>query len=150
MPQKNDILSVIIDNNINTSIVFITHPNPKIQESINKILKTEANIELRENMNFYEFIRLLSRAKLVMTDSGGLLQECIYLKKPIIYLRDATEYSMFFDDNFIIEVGKNKNKMIKNTTRLLNAETIDYPDIKEFGDGTAGILTANLILKNRK
>ena len=81
----------------NLKFIFPAHPNPNIQNEL-KIL-TEKNIEIVKPMPYLDFLRLLSESLFVISDSGGIQEECACLKKKILVCRDTTER------NSIIEIG---------------------------------------------
>lgn len=114
------------------------HPNPIVSETIDKTLSDFDNIKLLDALNYDAFIKLMASSKVVMTDSGGIVQEAMFLRKPIIYLREKSEYEYLFIAPYFVSVGKNKLKIFYNTKKLLEMETIDTPEIKDFGNGTAG------------
>jgi len=72
-------------------IIFSVHKNPVVREVVNKILKDKKNIYLVEPIEYTAFIKLLSKAHIILTDSGGIQEEAPSLKKPVLLLRDATE-----------------------------------------------------------
>jgi len=117
---------------------FVMHPNPKLKTMITQILNNIENVHLVQNLGFTDFINLLSQARLVMTDSGGMLQESIFLRKPVVYLRKETEYPLVFDNDMLVETGKDANLVFEHTTRILNTPDAECKLRTEFGDGNAG------------
>ena len=72
-------------------VAFSVHPNPAVQEPVQEILAGHPRIHLLEPLDYPEFMQLVSKAKLVMTDSGGLQEECPALGVPLLLLRDTSE-----------------------------------------------------------
>jgi UDP-N-acetylglucosamine 2-epimerase (non-hydrolysing) len=73
--------------------VYPVHPNPNVQETAGEILgaNRHSNVHLVEPMGYLPFVYLMSRSKLLLTDSGGIQEEAPYLGKPVLVMRDATE-----------------------------------------------------------
>ena len=70
--------------------IFVTHKNPDLVTKVNKYLKGK-NIEILPPQGYKEFITLLSEAKAIFSDSGGIAEEASYLSTPILILREHTE-----------------------------------------------------------
>ncbi|MFQ6616066.1 MAG: non-hydrolyzing UDP-N-acetylglucosamine 2-epimerase [Fidelibacterota bacterium] len=67
--------------------VFPMHPNPEVQRHRNLLQKTA----VVKPLEYREFLRLLSEAKFVITDSGGIQEECAAYRKRVLVCRDKTE-----------------------------------------------------------
>lgn len=77
-------------------VVFITHPQTRFKleqdkESMNLFL--QAKVEIRERLPFSEFISLLKASEFLISDGGSNQEECSYLGKPCLLLRESTERS---------------------------------------------------------
>jgi UDP-N-acetylglucosamine 2-epimerase (non-hydrolysing) len=93
-----DALSIIVDQLLATAqdlpLVFPVHPRTrnKLKEfSLLEKLENDANICLTEPLGYIEFMDLVTHAKVVVTDSGGVQEETTYLRIPCITLRENTE-----------------------------------------------------------
>jgi UDP-N-acetylglucosamine 2-epimerase (non-hydrolysing) len=73
------------------SIVFPVHFNPNVRRTVLSRLGGKQNIHLLEPVDYRSFAQLLSRAFLVLTDSGGVQEEAPSLGKPVLVMRDTTE-----------------------------------------------------------
>ncbi len=73
--------------------VFVcpVHPNPSVQRAFKSILLNTENIVLTDPLPYPQFISLLLRASLVVTDSGGVQEEAAFLNKPTLLVRSETE-----------------------------------------------------------
>lgn len=71
--------------------IYPVHPNPSIRLVVHKLLANLDNVLLIEPCNYAVFCCLMSRARLIMSDSGGVQEEAPYLGKPVLVLRDETE-----------------------------------------------------------
>ena len=77
----------IAEDNKELEFIIPLHPNPNVQKH-KHLLK---NLKIVEPMEYNEFIKLLAKTKLVITDSGGLQEETSFLKKKCIVCRKKTE-----------------------------------------------------------
>jgi len=129
-------------------IIITVHPNPKVKEVILKYLKNIDNILLVEPLSYPEFIWIMSKSEIILSDSGGLQEEAPSLGKPLLLLRDTTERPEAIDSGNVILVGTNKNKIIKKTLLLLS-NISKYNKMSEpnnpFGDGHACKRIVNFI-----
>lgn len=89
---------VIVDTVVKAAgklpLVFVTHPQTRAKLQVDgesTRLLTEAAIEIRDRMPFSAFIALLKRAQFLISDGGSNQEECSYLGKPCLLLREATE-----------------------------------------------------------
>lgn len=121
-------------------IVYPVHLNPKVLEPVNRILGDIANIRLIEPLAYHDFIWMMDRAKIIITDSGGVQEEAPSLGKPVLVMRDTTERPEAVDAGTVILVGTDTDKIIKETFTLLD----DEEHFKEmsgrhnpYGDGKA-------------
>ena len=72
-------------------VVLPVHYNPNIRRAVIELLEGRQNIHLLEPLSYLSFARLLKRAFLVLTDSGGVQEEAPSLGKPVLVMRDTTE-----------------------------------------------------------
>lgn len=84
----------------NTHFIYPVHLNPQVREPVYRILtaggaeesrQTKPNIHLVEPLSYLSFVALMDRAKLILTDSGGVQEEAPSLGKPVLVMRDSTE-----------------------------------------------------------
>ncbi len=72
-------------------IVYPVHLNPNVQVTVISALGGAPNVFLIQPQNYMGFVRLLQRATVVLTDSGGVQEEAPALGKPVLVMRDVTE-----------------------------------------------------------
>lgn len=111
---SKEMFTKIIDLLINASeripLVFILHKPTKkklIEFGLLDRLRSSDRIELRDRYSYFNFMRLLQGAELVMTDGGSNQEECFYLGKPCIVLRSATERKEGMGENVVISNYEN-------------------------------------------
>jgi UDP-N-acetylglucosamine 2-epimerase (non-hydrolysing) len=123
---------------INTQIVFPVHPRTvdRLKESglFGKLEKTK-HILMIDPIGYLDSLMLISRAKLILTDSGGVQKEAFLLRIPCVTLRDNTEWVETIDYGWNILVGADKNKIVKGVTLMLDMTKRHATN--PFGDGNA-------------
>ncbi|MBI4878265.1 MAG: UDP-N-acetylglucosamine 2-epimerase (non-hydrolyzing) [Planctomycetes bacterium] len=72
-------------------LVFPVHPNPRVQEAAQRVLGSRPLVRLLPPLGYLDFIYLLSRTRLIVSDSGGVQEEAPTLRKPLLILRENTE-----------------------------------------------------------
>lgn len=132
------------------TFIFPLHPNPILGETIKPILEGIVNIKLLDAVPFDILAQTMAESKVIITDSGGMLQEAIFLRKPVVYLRNKSEYEHLFDNKFLTSVGKNLELIIEKTKNLLIMDEPKCKKITDFGNGTAGKQTVEYLLSMLK
>lgn len=135
-------------------IICPVHPNPGVQQVIYKTLAEIRNIHLLAPLSYVEFIRVLSRASLVISDSGGVLEEAITFGLPVLVAREVTERKEAFSKGNAILVGYDAERIFAEARTLLDASPKlsrpSQPLSRTFGDGHAATrilrITRNHIL----
>ena len=119
-------------------IVYPVHLNPNVQGPVNKILSDISNVILIDPLPYYEFIWLMNRSKLVITDSGGIQEEAPSLGKPVIVMRNNTERPEALEAGTVILTGTDEDKIIYEVNELLNDKN-KYDSMSKlhnpYGDG---------------
>ena len=121
-------------------IIYPVHLNPKVQEPVKRHLQGLSNVLLTEPLSYPDFIWLMNRSKIIITDSGGVQEEAPSLGKPVLVLRENTERPEAVEAGTVILVGTSKNRIINETIKLLDNEN-HYRKMSEllnpYGDGNA-------------
>lgn len=133
-------LKEIADQNKHAQIIYPVHLNPNVQKPVYDILGDHPSIKLIEPLSYPAFIWLMDKAKLIITDSGGVQEEAPSLGKPVLLMRDTTERPEAVEAGTVILVGTDVTKIVQTTTDLLtNAERYDQMSRlhNPYGDGNA-------------
>jgi len=133
-------LKTIAHNNPDTYIIYPVHLNPQVQQPVHNILKGIENIFLIEPLAYELFVYLMSKAYLILTDSGGIQEEAPSLGKPVLLMRDTTERPEAVTAGTVKLVGTDQKTIIQETQNLL-----DHPNHynqmahahNPYGDGKA-------------
>jgi|SRR5690625_440679 len=121
-------------------IVYPVHLNPKVQQPVKKILGGIKNIDLIDPLDYQDFVWLMNRSKIIITDSGGIQEEAPSLGKPVLVMRDVTERPEAVEAGTVILVGTDQNKIKKETFRLIEDSNYYMKMSKShnpYGDGFA-------------
>lgn len=133
-------LKRIAEDDINRLIIYPVHLNPKVQEPVNKILSGVNNIILINPLAYQDFIWLMNRSKIIITDSGGVQEEAPSLGKPVLVMRDTTERPEAVEAGTVLLVGTNEELIVSEALDLLNdSEKFDKMSKlhNPYGDGLA-------------
>ena len=104
----------------NRLIIYPVHLNPKVQEPVNRILSDVENVLLIKPLAYQDFIWLMNRSKIIITDSGGVQEEAPSLGKPVLVMRDTTERPEAVDAGTVLLVGTNEDLIVSKALNLLN------------------------------
>jgi UDP-N-acetylglucosamine 2-epimerase (non-hydrolysing) len=100
-------------------IVYPVHLNPNVQNPVNSILGSLANVHLIEPLSYPSFVGLMARCHLVLTDSGGIQEEAPSLGKPVLVMRGVTERTEAVAAGTAILTGVDADSITRATIRLL-------------------------------
>ena len=113
-------LKRIAEDDKNRLIIYPVHLNPKVKQPVNKILSEIKNIILIEPLAYQDFIWLMNRSKIIITDSGGVQEEAPSLGKPVLVMRDNTERPEAVEAGTVLLVGTNEDLIVSEALNLLN------------------------------
>ena len=145
-------LKTIALDNADRLVIYPVHLNPKVQEPVNRILSGVNNIILIDPLDYQDFIWLMNRSKIIITDSGGVQEEAPSLGKPVLLMRDTTERPEAVEAGTVLLVGTNEDLIVSKALDLLNNEDNFVKMSKlnnPYGDGLASKRIVNFI-KNIK
>jgi UDP-N-acetylglucosamine 2-epimerase (non-hydrolysing) len=120
--------------------VFPMHRNRLVRETIQPILFRRKNILLTEPLSYPDFTRVLSAARVALTDSGGVQEEAPSLGTPVLVVRETTERPEAVEAGAVRLVGT-KRIQIRDATRELLTQPLLYESMSQavnpYGDGKA-------------
>ncbi|SAK49954.1 UDP-N-acetylglucosamine 2-epimerase [Caballeronia temeraria] len=121
-------------------IVYPVHLNPNVRATVISALGGAQNVFLIEPQDYLGFVRLLQRATVVLTDSGGVQEEAPALGKPVLVMRDVTERPEAIDAGTAVLVGTDSEAIAASVHLLLddaNARAAFSRRVNPYGDGRA-------------
>lgn len=102
------------------SVVLSVHPNPAVRRVALEILAGHARAHLIEPPDYGPFVRLMSKAYLILTDSGGVQEEAPSLGTPVLVLREVTERPEGVDAGTVEIVGVSRDRIAERAGHLLS------------------------------
>lgn len=121
-------------------VIYPVHLNPNVQKPVFEILQSVDNISLIDPLEYLSFIFLMEKARIVLTDSGGIQEEAPSLGKPVLVMRDTTERPEAVTAGTVKLVGTSAEAIYHNLKLLVNSEE-EYNNmsraINPYGDGMA-------------
>jgi UDP-N-acetylglucosamine 2-epimerase (non-hydrolysing) len=121
-------------------VVFPIHRNPVVRETLVPLLECLPNVRIVEPLAYGGLVRLMRRADLILTDSGGIQEEGPSLGKPVLVLRDTTERPEAVTAGTVRLVGTEETAIVGATRTLLhdeNAYGAMANAVNPYGDGRA-------------
>ena len=123
--------------------VYPMHLNPNVRKPIHEVFGedlTRPNFFFIEPLQYLEFVHLMSKANIVLTDSGGIQEEAPGLGKPVLVMRDTTERPEALASGTVHLVGTDYDKIVNEVSTLLEDATA-YEKMSKavnpYGDGKA-------------
>jgi UDP-N-acetylglucosamine 2-epimerase (non-hydrolysing) len=120
--------------------VYPVHLNPNVRVEVNRLLGGLSNVRLIPPQGYRNFVALMSRCRLVLTDSGGVQEEAPSLGKPVLVMRDTTERPEGVEAGTALLTGPHADAIVMHATRLLtNASAYQAMATAKspYGDGHA-------------
>jgi len=102
-------------------IVYPVHLNPNVQEPVNRILAGLGNVYLIPPQDYLPFVSLMSRAYIILTDSGGIQEEAPSLGKPVLVMRETTERPEAVEAGTVKLVGTEIVSIVDAVSTLLDS-----------------------------
>ena len=124
--------------------VYPMHLNPNVRKPIHEIfgerLEDLGNLFFIEPLEYLDFVFLMEKSTLVLTDSGGIQEEAPGLGKPVLVMRDTTERPEALDAGTVKLVGTDYDKILREVSSLLD-DKVAYDAmshaVNPYGDGHA-------------
>lgn len=121
-------------------IVYPVHLNPNVLGPVTEHLGGLANVHLIEPLDYLAFVRLMQRAHVILTDSGGVQEEAPSLGKPVLVMRDVTERPEAVAAGTVRLVGTSPDSIISGVTALFDDDLLwrrASQAANPYGDGKA-------------
>lgn len=128
--------------------VYPVHLNPQVREPVMALLSGLDNVLLEEPLDYGQFVAVMSRCHLILTDSGGIQEEGPALDKPVLVMRTVTERQEGVAAGCARLVGTDPDAIVDGVTRLLT-DPVAYQAMAHaanpYGDGRASVRVAAAI-----
>jgi UDP-N-acetylglucosamine 2-epimerase (non-hydrolysing) len=132
-------------------VVYPMHPRTKKRLRENKIyakIRKSANVEILPPLGYLDFLVLMSKCEMIVTDSGGIQEEATApcIRKPVLVIRLCTERLEAVKAGFAEVVGVEKYKILRAMRKALD-QPKELPEKSPYGDGNAAQNIAEIIEK---
>jgi UDP-N-acetylglucosamine 2-epimerase (non-hydrolysing) len=121
-------------------VIYPVHLNPNVRDTVETLLGNRDRIHLIAPVDYFQFLSLLRRSYLVLTDSGGVQEEAPIFHKPVLVLRKVTERPEASLIGMAKIVGTSREAIVRETSKLLSSE-FAYKEMAAgecpYGDGRA-------------
>jgi UDP-N-acetylglucosamine 2-epimerase (non-hydrolysing) len=121
-------------------IVYAVHPNPIIREQAKEVLGSQERVHLIDPPDYIEFVDLMNRSHLILTDSGGVQEEAPSLGRPVLVMRKTTERVEGVEAGCSRLVGTDRARIVRETARVLEDGSLYEAMVASgnpYGDGKA-------------
>lgn len=124
--------------------VYPMHLNPNVRKPIHEVFGEDlsglSNMFFIEPLEYLNFVYLMEKSTIVLTDSGGIQEEAPGLGKPVLVMRDTTERPEALEAGTVKLVGTNYDKIVNEVSALLE-DDVYYNKMSQavnpYGDGLA-------------
>jgi len=133
-------------------VVYPMHPRTKKRLRENKMyaqIKKRENVQILPPLGYLDFLVLMKRSELIITDSGGIQEEATApcIRKPVLVIRLSTERPEAVEAGFAKVVGTGKHEILAAIETALTRRK-DLPKTSPFGDGHAAEKIVRIIRKD--
>jgi UDP-N-acetylglucosamine 2-epimerase (non-hydrolysing) len=133
----------------NIEIVFPVHLNPLVREIFESKLAGIEGINLIEPLDYLDFVTIMKKVDLIISDSGGVQEEAPFLLKPVVVTRDTTERIESIEAGISVLVGANKDAIITEAIDMLEYDSKLKQRLTKnqflYGDGFASQRIHNIL-----
>jgi UDP-N-acetylglucosamine 2-epimerase (non-hydrolysing) len=143
-------IAMLTDRFPECRFVYPVHLNPNVQGPVRRALGDRPNLQLTGPAGYPEFVWLMDRSTLVLTDSGGVQEEAPSLGKPVLVMRETTERPEVVEAGAAILVGTSVEAIVESATRLLTdpaAYAACQIGHNPYGDGCAAGRIVELMIR---
>lgn len=137
-------IKTLAEKYLDVDFVYPMHLNPNVRKPIHKVfgeyLDNLGNLHFIEPLDYLDFVPMMAKATIVLTDSGGIQEEAPGLGKPVLVMRDTTERPEALSAGTVKLVGTDYDKIVTEVSTLLD-EPVAYEKMSKavnpYGDGKA-------------
>jgi UDP-GlcNAc3NAcA epimerase len=145
---------IAISEKYQLKVVFPIHPRTKgkvealdNKQLVNRFLNHK-NIEITLPMPFLDLVKMMSKATLIVSDSGGVQKEAYFFKKPCLVLRTETEWTELVENGNNLLCESDKEEMLSKFDILFNKKDYTFPSF--YGNGNASEFIIDQIITHIK
>lgn len=135
-PLKNICTAInkLVDLYQNYDFIWPIHPNPNVKSVIEQFFDKKLNLYFTNPLPYPALLKLINSSTIVLSDSGGIQEECCVLGKPILVLRDSTERTEVIEEKIGVLVGTNKEKIVLSFQNIVSVQNLNFSPSNVYGD----------------
>jgi len=130
------------------NFLYPVHPNPNVKQIAEEYFSSLTNVNLIPPLDYPQFVSLMKKSYIIITDSGGIQEEAPSLGKPVLVTRDTTERPEALESGTVLLVGDNELKIEEEVSKLIDDKKY-YNSFKKlqnpYGDGNASNKILNIM-----
>ena len=143
-------ISDLVETHADVTVVLPVHRNPSVRGIVERLLGNRDRVVLTDTLAYPEFVHLMKRASLILSDSGGVQEEAPSVGTPVLVLREVTERPEAIESGWAELVGTDRSLIVSRASARLARDRGACPSAANpFGDGRASIRIADLLLGRR-
>lgn len=139
----------IVEMDKSVEIVYPVHLNPRVRETVFRVIGSVPRIHLVDPLRYEQLIYLMNKSYLILTDSGGIQEEAPSLRKPVLVMREVTERPEGVEAGVAKLVGTNRRRIVDTVLELLTSREA-YSKMatgaNPYGDGKASERIVNALM----
>jgi UDP-N-acetylglucosamine 2-epimerase (non-hydrolysing) len=152
-PLRNTLTALkrIAAKHRDVEIVIPVHYNPNVRTEVHALLGGVARIHLIDPLPYEQFVHLLNKSYLILTDSGGIQEEAPSLGKPVLVLRETTERPEGIRAGTARLVGTDTDAIVSAASELLEDKRAYNKMARAanpYGDGQAAKHIVDILERN--
>lgn len=139
-PEVNFVYPMHLNPNVRKPILEIFGDRSFAGAQDDKAVALDDNLHFIEPLDYLDFVCLMERSTLVLTDSGGIQEEAPGLGKPVLVMRDTTERPEALKAGTVRLVGTDRDLIVQEVSRLLDDQEhyrLMSQAVNPYGDGKA-------------
>ena len=129
----------IADRHPDLHVLIPAHPNPGVREQVVSLLGGHERVVITDPLDYPDLVRVLKRAALVLTDSGGIQEEAPTFGVPVLVLRETTERMLAVDAGCAWLVGTDTTRILAEAGWVLGSRLRLPLGRNPFGDGRGAV-----------
>ena len=140
----------LISKRCDVVIVYPVHLNPNVRDVVLETLGNNETVKLLDPVEYLDFVYLMQKAYLILTDSGGIQEEAPAMGKPVLVMRESTERPEAIEHGTAKLVGTETQDIVREVERLLD-DRLEYTKMASamspYGNGNSADAIVSVLNK---
>ncbi len=127
-------ISLLAEKFSDVNFVYPVHLNPNVHGPVFALLGNMKNIFLIEPLSYFQFVSVMIRSSVILTDSGGVQEEAPSLGRPVLVMRDLTERPEGVESGTLKIIGTDVDRIVTGVSEMLR-NPVALNVVNPYGDG---------------